>query len=119
MYRVTAIALSFALAACATEAPPVHSASASPQLFRGTGSEVRLRCGSETLRARLRQGQVLAQVGNGESAVLLPVDDPRAGSGPAWSDGRLTLYKVPEKDAWALAGATTAPAECRREAPAP
>ena len=62
---------------------------------------------------------LLAQVGNGESAVLVPVEDPRAGAGPAYSDGRLTLYKVPEKDGWMLAGAASPPAECRRETPSP
>lgn len=119
MYRVVAIALCFTLAACGAGTPPVQAVAASPALFRGAGNEVRLRCGSETLRARLRGGQLLAQVGNGQSAVLVPVEDPRAGAGPAYSDGRLTLYKVPEKDGWMLAGAASPPAECRRETPGP
>lgn len=120
MYRVTSLALSFALAACGAGEEPVQStSSASAQLFRGAGSEVRLRCGSQSLRARLRQGQVLARVGDGESKVLAPVADPRAGSGPAYSDGRLTLYKLPDTDSWALATGTSGPAECSREAPVP
>jgi hypothetical protein len=93
-----------ALAACGAAEPPVQSASAStPTLFRGAQREVRLRCGSETLRARLRQGQILAQIGSGASTVLVPVDDPRASSGPAYGDGRLTLYKAPGAQSWMLA----------------
>jgi hypothetical protein len=114
MTRVPFIALLLATAACGSETPPVESTAASAQLFRGAGGEVRLRCGSESLRARLRQGQVLAQVGSGESAVLVPVDDPRAKSGPAFSDGRLTLYKLPEAQAWTLARGSAA-APCTQE----
>jgi hypothetical protein len=119
MYRVMAIALPFTIVACGAGTPPVQTAASSITLFRGAGGEVRLRCGSESLRARLRHGQILAQVGNGESAVLVPVDDARAGAGPAYSDGKLTLYKVPQKDGWMLASAESPPAECRRETPSP
>ena len=116
MTRVTFIALLLATAACRSEATPVQTAGETPILFRGGGGgEVRLRCGSETLRARLRQGQVLAQVGNDAPAVLAPVEDPRAGSGPAYSDGQLTLYKVPEAQNWALARGPADAAPCTRD----
>ena len=108
------------LAACGPAAPPVQSASQSPQLFRGGQTEVRLRCGSDSLRARLSQGQLLVQVGTGESAVLVPVEDPRAQAGQAYGDGKLTLYKVRDPESWMLAksGAPGA-AACRREQSAP
>lgn len=115
MSRPLLLVLSLPLAACGASEAPVRSASTSPQLFRGAGQEVRLRCGSERLRARLRQGQVLAQVGDGEQRVLVPVDDPRTRPGQAYSDGRLTLYKVPDSQTWALAGQASGPAECRHE----
>ena len=109
-----ALPLVLALAACAAAETPIQSAPAAPQLFRGGAGEVRLRCGSESLRARLRQGQLAVQVGTGESTVLVPVDDPRARSGPAYGDGKLTLYKVPEGERWMLArSGGAAPAECR------
>ena len=113
------LALCLATAACGAETPHVQSAAAAPQLFRGGGSEVRLRCGSESLRARLRQGQILAQVGSGENKILVPVDDPRAKSGPAYSDGKLTLYKVPEAQTWTLAQHDASTAECSPEPAAP
>lgn len=113
------IALAFALAACGNEQPLQSASTASAQLFRGGGSEVRLRCGSESLRARLRQGQILAQVGSGENKILVPVDDPRAKSGPAYSDGKLTLYKVPDAQTWTLAQHDASTAECRPEPAAP
>ena len=119
MTRVLLIAMVLATAACGSENRPVQSAAATPALFRGAGSEVRLRCGSQSLRARLRQGQILAETGTGESKVLAPVADPRAGSGPAYSDGRLTLYKLPGSNSWALAGDGSGPAECNREAAVP
>ena len=120
MLRPALLALPLALAACGPTQEPVQSASAAPQLFRGGQSEVRLRCGSETLRARLRQGQLLVEVGSGESAVLVPVDDPRAQAGHAYGDGKLTLFKVHDPENWMLAR-SDAPgaAECRRESPAP
>ena len=108
-------ALLVALSACGTETPPPQTPTSATQLFRGAGHEVRLRCGSERLRARLRQGQVLAQIGDGEATVLVPVDDPRAASGQAYSDGRLTLYKLPDSPAWALAGSASGPTPCRHE----
>ena len=117
MSRTIIIALSFVLAACGPGEPPVHSPSSSTQLFRGGQSEVRLRCGSESLRARLRQGQLAVQVGTGERAVLVPVDDPRAPSGQAYGDGRLTFYKLSDAGSWRLArsAAPTPGAECKAE----
>ena len=121
MVRVFPLALVLLLAACGGETPPVQSAAAatSQPLFRGTGGEVRLRCGSETLRARLRQGQIIAQTGSGESAVLKPIEDSRAESGPAYSDGKLTLYKIPETSSWALASGTAPAAPCMATPPTP
>ena len=116
--RLFPLLLLVPFAACGTETPPAQSAPASPQLFRGAHTEVRLRCGSESLRARLRQGRILAQVGAGEEAILVPVDDPRAKSGPAYSDGKLTLYKVPEADGWTLAGTAAGSAACTPESKA-
>ncbi len=114
MTRMFIVALVLAFGACRADAEPIQSAPAST-LFRGAGSEVRLRCGSETLRAKLRQGRIVAQVGNGKNAVLTPVDDKRAKSGPAYSDGKLTLYKAPEAETWTLAKGDTAAMECRPE----
>jgi hypothetical protein len=115
MLRPLMIGLLLPLAACVPSQPPVQSASAAPQLFRGAGQEVRLRCGSERLRARLRQGQVLAQLSEGERRVLVPVDDPRAQPGQAYSDGQLTLYKAPDSQAWALAGQSSGAAQCSHD----
>ena len=114
MSRLSLFALPLALAACGAAETPIQSAPATPQLFRGGQGEVRLRCGSETLRARLRQGQLAVQVGTGESTVLVPVEEPRARSGPAYGAGKLTLYKLPEAERWMLArSGGEAPAECR------
>ena len=115
MMRLSVPALLLALSACGAEPPPVATPSTSAQLFRGAGQEVRLRCGSERLRARLRQGQVLAQIGDGENRVLVPVEDPRAPSGEAYSDGKLTLYKIPDSQSWALADGASGASECRHE----
>ncbi len=117
MSRSMIVALSLALGACGASEPPIHSPSSTTQLFRGGQTEVRLRCGSESLRARLRQGQVAVQLGTGESATLVPVDDPRAKPGQAYGDGRLTLYKVRDADSWRLARSTapTPGAECQAE----
>jgi hypothetical protein len=116
MLRIPIIAVSFAITACGGE-QPVHSPSSAAPLFRGGQGEVRLRCGSESLRARLRQGQIAVQVGAGERTVLVPVADPRAESGQAYGDGRLTLYKIRDTESWRLArSAAPAPgAECKRE----
>jgi hypothetical protein len=116
MLRLALTIIVTSLAACSSETPPIASTPISPQLFRGTQSEVRLRCGSRALRARLRQGQIIAQLGSGEERVLAPVSDPRSSSGPAYSDGQLTLYKVRDGNAWALAQVDSATARCQPEA---
>ena len=115
MIRFSLLTMCVAAAACAAATSPVQSASSSTSLFRGGAGEVRLRCGSETIRAKLRAGRLVAQIGASESQVLVPVDDPRAESGPAYSDGKLTLYKVPDANAWALAKGDTAAAQCSSE----
>lgn len=93
-----------ALAACAADHRPPPSAA--PQLARSSGAgEVRLRCGSDRLRAKIRQGQVEVLVGNGNIATLTPLDGSASASNPTYGDGRLTLYKVREPDGWALAQA--------------
>ena len=115
MLRPDLLAVPLLLAACGATQPPVQSATAAPLAFRGGQGELRLRCGSESLRARLRQGEVVAQIGDGESRVLVPVDDPRARPGQAYSDGKLTLYKVPDTQSWALAGQASGGSECRHE----
>ena len=120
LVRVTIAAffLPLAMAGCGAAEPQVQSASASASasVFRGGQSEVRFRCGSESLRARLRQGNVQVQLGSGETKTLVPVDDPRAQSGRAFGDGRLTLFKVGDTEDWMLArsdgsGATS----CQRD----
>lgn len=110
-----------ALAGCAAAEPVAAPATSSDQLFRGGQNEARLRCGSESLRARLRQGQLLVQVGSGESAVLVPRDDPRAKPGEAFGDGRLTLYRAPGGEGWMLAksSAPGAGAPCSPDAGVP
>ena len=118
MIRFPLLALCMATTACGAPTPAVQNA-ASTSLSRGGGSEVRLRCGSETLRARLSGGRLLTEADSGESKVLVPVDDPRAKSGPAYSDGKLTLYKVPDAQAWTLAKGDAETAECRPETAAP
>lgn len=116
MMRFSLPALFLALSACGNAPPPVETPSSSTaQLFRGGGGEVRLRCGSDRLRARLSQGQIVARVDGGDSKVLVPVEDPRAQSGQAYSDGSLTLYKLPRSESWALADGPSGAAECRPE----
>jgi membrane-bound inhibitor of C-type lysozyme len=109
--------LALALAACGADQAPVQSASAQPQVFRGGQAEVRFRCGSESLRARVRQGTVQVQVGSSESATLVPVTDPRAEAGHAYGDGKLTLYKVGNSETWMLAKSNESRASaCQPEA---
>jgi GGDEF domain-containing protein len=93
--------------------PPVQGTISAP-----AGADVRLRCGSETLRAKLRDGRMLAQLGTGEVAVLAPVKNPRRKSSEAYSDGKLTLYKAPDAKSWTVAQAGKAVTTCRPDAPA-
>lgn len=90
-------------ATCVPYATARSAASPDP-LLRSAGPEVRFRCGSEVLRAKLRGGRMLVQTANGERAVLTRVTEPRAvPQSPAYGDGRLTLYKVKGPETWALA----------------
>lgn len=83
---------------------PASAASAAEQLLRSTGPEVQFRCGSETLRAKLRGGRLVVQTADGARAILSPVTEPRAvPRSPAYGDGRLTLYKIRDPQVWALA----------------
>ena len=98
----------FALSGAAACAPstPAQSAGAPAQLFRSTGPEVRFRCGSDLLRAKLRGGRLMVQTANGDRAVLTRVTEPRAEpQSPAYGDGRLTLYKLKNPQTWAMARA--------------
>ena len=89
----------FALSGAAACAPSTPA-----QLFRSTGPEVRFRCGSDLLRAKLRGGRLVVQTANGEKALLSPISEPRAvPHSPAYGDGRLTLYKLRDPEIWALA----------------
>ena len=46
----------------------------------------------------------MVQTAQGERAVLLPVPGPgEIKASPAYGDGRLTLYKLKDSPAWALA----------------
>jgi hypothetical protein len=112
MIRFSLLTMCLATAACGAETPPVQSTSSSTSLFRGGAGEVRLRCGSETIRAKLRAGRLVAQIDGSESRILVPVNDPRAMSGPAYSDGKLTLYKVPDATGWTFANGDAATAQC-------
>ena len=90
---------------CVNEGPAT-SAVVSDQLFRSAGPEVRFRCGSDLLRAKLRGGRLMVQTANGDRAVLTRVTEPRAEpQSPAYGDGRLTLYKLKNPQTWALARA--------------
>ena len=83
---------------------PASAAAAAEQMLRSTGPEIHLRCGSETLRAKLRGGRLVVRTANGERAILTPVTEPRAAPrAPAYGDGRLTLYKIRDPQVWALA----------------
>lgn len=100
----TLILLALSGAAACTSWTPAQSAGAPAQLFRSTGPEVRFRCGSDLLRAKLRGGRLMVQTASGEKAVLTPVTEPRAvPRTPAYGDGRLTLYKAKNPETWALA----------------
>ncbi len=91
-------------AAASVSQAPAYAAAATDPLFRSTGPEIRFRCGSETLRAKLRGGRLVVQSANGERAILLPVTEPRAvPQTPSYGDGRLTLYKIKDSQVWALA----------------
>ncbi|HEV2043244.1 MAG TPA: hypothetical protein VGR05_01065 [Sphingomicrobium sp.] len=101
-------------AACISFAP-VRSAASPDPLLRSTGPEVRFRCGSEVLRAKLRGGRLMVQTANGDRAVLTRVTGPSAvPQSPAYGDGRLTLYKVKGPQSWALArtGQAGPPVHC-------
>ena len=92
-----------ATAIVATLVAPAFADGGSDRLFRSTGPEVRLRCGSELLRARLRAGRLEVQIANGDRLVLTPIVGPGAvRQGPAYGDGRLTLYKIRDPQIWAL-----------------
>ena len=83
---------------------PAQSAASPDQLLRSAGPEVRFRCGSDVLRAKLRGGRLMVQTANGDKAVLARVTEPRAvPHSPAYGDGRLTLYKLKNPETWALA----------------
>ena len=87
-------------------AEPGEITVAPDQLFRSTGPEVRFRCGSEQLRAKLRNGRLVVQTASGERVILTPVAEPRAvPQTPAYGDGKLTLYKLREPQVWALSRA--------------
>ena len=82
---------------------PAKSAASPDKLLRSAGPEIRFRCGSELLRAKLRGGRMMVQTANGEKAVLTRVTEPRAvPQSPAYGDGRLTLYKLKKPETWAL-----------------
>lgn len=103
-------------------AKPGETAVASNPLFRSTGPEVRFRCGSDLMRAKLRGGRLVVRTAQGEKAILSPVTEPRAiPLTPAYSDGRLTLYKVKNPETWALARADRPgdPAQCSPQRRAP
>lgn len=92
-----------------------RSASSPDQLLRSAGPEVRFRCGSEVLRAKLRGGRMMVQTANGQRAVLARVTGPRVvPKGPVYGDGRLTLYKVDGAESWTLmrAGKAGPPVHC-------
>ena len=83
---------------------PARSAASPDQVLRSAGPEIRFRCGSQLLRAKLRGGRLMVRTANGEQAVLTRVTEPRAvPQSPAYGDGRLTLYKVKNRETWALA----------------
>ncbi len=69
------ISLFFALVSVGIGGLPVPAASATggERLFRSTGPEVRFRCGSELLRAKLRGGRLVVQTASGERATLTPI----------------------------------------------
>ena len=125
MLRRLAFPILLVTTACGAQSPPIASASSATAaapvpLARGGSGEARLRCGSQSLRARLREGQLLVQVDQGETRILAPVSDPRAGAGPAYGDGKLTLYRLPEAESWRLArGGETAGSPCHTEGTAP
>lgn len=84
----------------------VQSATTTDRLFRSTGPEVRFRCGSELIRAKLRGGRLVVRTASGERAFLSPMVGPGAvPQTSAYGDGRLTLYKVRDPQVWALARA--------------
>lgn len=115
------VMLALAAATVAASTAAVRAAAPDP-LLRSTGPEVRLRCGSELLRAKLRGGRLVVQTASGERAILVPVTAPRsAPQGRAYGDGRLTLYKLKDVQAWALArsGEAGEPARCTTERRAP
>ncbi len=89
---------------CCVALEPAQSAASPDPLLRSAGPEVRLRCGSDVLRAKLRGGRLLVQNANGDKAVLTRIAEPRAlAQRPVYGDGRLTLYKVKDRQIWALA----------------
>ena len=90
--------------ACCVALEPAQSATSPDPLLRAAGPEVRFRCGSDVLRAKVRGGRLMVQTANGDRAVLTRVAEPRAvPQSPAYGDGRLTLYKVKGPQTWALA----------------
>ncbi len=95
-----------AVAAIGHPASLAASSGGGERLFRSTGPEVRFRCGSEQLRAKLRNGRLVVQTASGERVILTPVAEPRAvPQTPAYGDGKLTLYKLREPQVWALSRA--------------
>lgn len=104
--RLTPLSCLFFVTACGGDA--IYSpASATPRqeigLFRGApGEEVKLRCGSEELKARIRAGKLVVVVGKGEPSQLEPVNEPRAAAGSAaYGNTKLTFYRV-APETWEL-----------------
>lgn len=120
--RLTTLSCLLFLAACGGEAiysPASASSREETGLFRGVpGAEVKLRCGSEELKARLRAGKLVVVVGNSEPAQLVPVTEPRAAPGSrAYGNGKLTFYRV-APEAWELRKVDKDSASrCERPAP--
>lgn len=100
MLRLVTLLAIFALPACAGPPEPVSSPSMqwqSPQGVTGT----RLRCGSESLRTRIRDGNIVVERVGRPTTVLRPLAENGA-AGSAYGDGSLTLYRLPDRDGWAL-----------------
>ena len=87
-------------------------------LFRGAnGEEVKLRCGSDELKARIRAGKLVVAVGNDAPVQLERVSELRVTAGPAYGNGRLTFYRV-APEAWELKKSdTNSTSRCERSTP--
>lgn len=96
--------------ACTAQTPPSAPLS-SPD------GEVRLRCGSDALRARIRSEGLEVERKDGSKTIVPPRAADSVDDGAAYGDGEFTFYKVRGTGGWQVEARDGTRMACRSEAP--